>query len=117
MAHVREHLCSNREPSSSYTLQRLHEKGVKAGEGRSCSLHGVARRHHNQLLMETVSLSTLRSTLRSRGEQTWSCPTCNDPDGDCKYWQKYLGTFDEAEFDALTVLLNDSLANHTIPKD
>ena len=84
MAHVREHLCSNREPSSSYTLQRLNEKGVKAGEGRSCSLHGVARRHHNQLLMETVSLSTLRSTLRSRGEQTWSCPTCNDPDGDYK---------------------------------
>ena len=84
MAHVREHLCSNREPSSSYTLQRLHEKGVKAGEGRSCSLHGVARRHHNQLLMETVSLSTLRSTLRSRGEQTSSCPTCNDPDGDYK---------------------------------
>ena len=85
MAHVREHLCSNREPSFSYTLQRLIEKGVKAGEGRCCSLHGVARRHHNQLLMETVSLSTLRSTLRSRGEQTWSCPTCNDPDGDYKY--------------------------------
>ena len=38
---------SNREPSSSYTLQSLHEKDVKAGEGRSCSLHGVARRHHN----------------------------------------------------------------------
>ena len=84
MTHVKEHLCSNREPSSSYTLQSLHEKDVKAGEGRSCSLRGVARRHHNQLLMETVSLSTLRSTLRSRGEQTWSCPTCNDPNGDHK---------------------------------
>ena len=84
IAHVKEHLCSNRESSSSYTLQRLLEKLVKAGEGRSCSLRRVARRHNNQLLMETVSLSTLRSTLRSRGEQTWSCPTCNDPDGDYK---------------------------------
>ena len=36
MAHVKEHLCSNRETTFSYTLQRLNEKGVKAGEGRFC---------------------------------------------------------------------------------
>ena len=32
MTHVKEHLCSDRGSSSSYTLQSLHEKDVKAGE-------------------------------------------------------------------------------------
>ena len=70
---------SKRPESTSYTLQLLQEKNVKAGEGRHCELRGVARRQHNQLLMETVSLKTLRSTLKARGEQMWECPGCRDP--------------------------------------
>ena len=79
MAHVREHLAAHRPPSNSYTLQRLLERNVKAGEGRRSDLRGTARRQHNQLLLETISQTTLRSTLRARGEQAWVCPDCNEP--------------------------------------
>ena len=76
LATVKEDLYSKRPESTSNTLQLLKEKNTKAGEGRHCELRGVARRQHNQLLMETVSLKTLRSTLKARGEQMWVCPTC-----------------------------------------
>ena len=79
LASVKNDLCSKRPESTSYTLKLLHDKNIKAGEGRHCELHGVARRQHNQLLMETVSLKTLRSTLKARGEQMWECPGCRDP--------------------------------------
>ena len=79
LATVKKDLFSKRPESTSYTLQLLQEKNVKAGEGRHCELRGVARRQHNQLLMETVSLKTLRSTLKARGEQMWECPSCPDP--------------------------------------
>ena len=62
----------------------LKNKNIKAGEGRHCELRGVARRQHNQLLMETVSLKTLRSTLKARGEQMWVCPTCRNPHAEDK---------------------------------
>ncbi len=44
---------------------------MKPGEDRHCDLRGAARRQHNQLLMKTISLTTLRSTLKTRGEQMW----------------------------------------------
>ena len=84
LATVKEDLCSKRPESTSYTLQMLKNKNIKAGEGRHCELRGVARRQHNQLLMETVSLKTLRSTLKARGEQMWECPTCRDPHAEDK---------------------------------
>ena len=79
LATVKNDLCSKRPESTSYTLKLLHDKNIKAGEGRHCELRGVTRRQHNQLLMETVSLKTLRSTLKARGEQMWECPGCRDP--------------------------------------
>ena len=84
LAAVRDDLRSRRSESASYTLQLLQEKKVKAGAGRHCDLRGVARRQQNQLLVETVSLSTLRSTLKTRGEQIWTCPSCDDPDDEYK---------------------------------
>ena len=81
---VKDDLRSRRPESASYTLQLLQEKKVKAGAGRHCDLRGVARRQQNQLLVETVSLSTLRSTLKTRGEQIWTCPSCDDPDDEDK---------------------------------
>ena len=74
IAHVKKHLAA-----THYTLQRLLEKKVKAGEDHRFDLRGTARRQHNQLLLETVSMTTLRSTLRARAEQVWVCPDCNEP--------------------------------------
>ena len=79
IAHVKEHLAAQRPPSSSNTLKLLLDKDVKAGDGRRSDLRGTARRQHNQLLMETISMTTLRSTLRARGERTWVCPACKEP--------------------------------------
>lgn len=84
LAHVKEHLVSKRPETTSYTKELLLDKRVEAGEGRRCLLRGAARRQYNQLLMETVSLHTLRSTLKMRGEQIWTCPTCLDPDAEDK---------------------------------
>ena len=84
LAAVRDNLQSRRPESTSYTLQLLHQKKIKAGAGRHCDLRGAARRQQNQLLVETVSLSTLRSTLKTRGEQIWTCPSCDDPDDEDK---------------------------------
>ena len=44
----------------SFTKEMLIEKGVKPGEARKCELRDPVRRCINQLMMETVSLHTLR---------------------------------------------------------
>ena len=56
------------------------------GDGASCYNRNAARRRHNQLLMETVSLPTLRHNLMTRGEQTWGFPACSDPDDVYRFW-------------------------------
>ena len=55
------------------------------GDGASFNNRNAAGRRHNQLLMETVSLPSLRHSLMTRGEQAWGCPACQDPDGDDRY--------------------------------
>ena len=45
-------------------LERLLEKNVKVGEGRNSTLRGAVKRSKNRFLVETISLSTLRSMLR-----------------------------------------------------
>ena len=77
---VSDQLIANRPQSSSYTLSLLKDKRVKPGDGATSNSRGVARRRHNQLLMETVSLQTLRYTLMTREEQAWGCPACKDTD-------------------------------------
>ena len=75
---VRRHLEDVRAPSSSHTLSRLKEKGIRAGEGAHCTLRGATRRRLNQIQMETISLQTLRWLLAARCEQEWTCPDCDD---------------------------------------
>ena len=77
---VSDQLIASRPQSSSYTLSLLKEKGVKPGEGATCNSRCVTRRHQNQLLMETVSLQTLKYSLMTRDEQAWGCPACQDSD-------------------------------------
>ena len=84
LAAVKDDLRSRRPESASHTLQLRHKKKVSAGAGRHCDLRGSARRQQNQLLVETVSLSTLWSTLKTRGEQMWTCLSCDDPDDEDK---------------------------------
>ena len=50
------------------------------GDGASCYNSNTARRRHNQLLVEIVSLPTLRHSLMTRGEQAWGFPACSDSD-------------------------------------
>ena len=76
---VRDYLQSTRPETSSHTMKILQEKNIKAGAGCQNMLRGVARRQHNQLLVETISMATLRSSLKMRGEQIWNCPACEDP--------------------------------------
>ena len=76
---VRDYLQSTRPETSSHTMKILLEKNIKAGDGCQNMLRGVARRQHNQLLVETISMATLRSSLKMRGEQIWNCPACEDP--------------------------------------
>ena len=71
---VRDHLASTRV-EDSFTKEMLIEKGVKPGEARKCELRDPVRRYNNQLMMETVSLHTLRWTLKRRGEEAWSTPS------------------------------------------
>ena len=78
LATVKNDLCSKRPESSSNTLKLLHYRNIKACEGQHYELRGVARRQHNQLLMEVVSLKTLRSTLKARGEQMCEGPSYRD---------------------------------------
>ena len=77
---VTDQLIASRPQSSSHTLSRLKEKGVQPGDGATCNRRGAARRRQNQLLMETVSLQTLRYTLMTRDEQAWACPACCEAD-------------------------------------
>ena len=71
---VRDHLASTRV-EDSFTKEMLIEKGVKPGEARKCELRDPVRRCINQLMMETISLQTLRWTLKRRGEEAWSTPS------------------------------------------
>ena len=66
---VSDQLIASRHKSASYTLSRLKENRVRSGDGATCNSRGVARRRQNQLLMETLSLQTLRHTLMMRDEQ------------------------------------------------
>ena len=68
---VCDHLASTRV-EDSFTKEMLIEKGVQPGEARKCELRDPVRRYNNQLMMETVSLHTLRWTLKRRGEKAWS---------------------------------------------
>jgi ribonuclease HI len=71
-AAVQEMLSATRVEEDSYTLDRLKEKNVARGDGRQGMLHGPAKRRANQLLMETISIYTLRWTLQRRGESLWT---------------------------------------------
>ena len=51
----------------SFTFDLLKEKEVARGDGRHGTLHGPAKRRANQMLMETVSIHTLRWTLQRKG--------------------------------------------------
>ena len=68
-----------RVAEDSHTLNRLIEKNVARGAGRQGELYGPAKRRYNQLLMETISIYTLRWTLQRRGE---SLGTTSDDDED-----------------------------------
>ena len=63
---------NNRVVAPSHTLDVLKEKKYKRGEGRKCDLRGAARRIHNQLLTETISIHTLKKTLEARSSQLWT---------------------------------------------
>jgi len=71
---VRDHLASRRG-EESYTKDLLIEKGVKYGEGRKSNVRDPTRRFTNQLMMETISVNTLRWTLLRRGEEVWVDPS------------------------------------------
>ena len=71
---VKQHLEEIRIEISSYTLSRLKEKGVQAGEGVRSNLRGATRRRLNQIQMETISLPTLRWLLAMRDELEWIHP-------------------------------------------
>ena len=68
-----------RVEEDSYTLSRLEEKGVGRGDGRQGELHGPVKRRANQLLMETISIHTLRWTLQRRGVSAWTRSEDDDP--------------------------------------
>ena len=79
LALVSEHLDSCIVDTSHTTLT-LKEKGVKRGAGRSSDLRGADRRRSKQLLLNTISLDTLRWTLKRRSELLWVNPTSDDLD-------------------------------------
>ena len=78
LASLTEWFNTNRVTAPSHTLDVVIEKGCERGDGRRCDLRGAARRIHNQLLTETISLHTLRKTLETRSSQLWTCAACND---------------------------------------
>ena len=67
---VRDHL-ANRRVEESYTKDRLIESGVKYGEGRKSNVRDPTRRYTNQLMMETISVYTLKWSLQRRAEEVW----------------------------------------------
>ncbi len=60
------------------------EKGYESGSGRKSNIRGRMRRYMNQLMMETISLPTLRWTLLRRSEEAWSNPSSKDLNTDTK---------------------------------
>ena len=80
MASVEEWFNDNRVVSESHTLAYLMEQGVQRGSGRHSLLCGPTRSFINQLMMGTISMYTLKWTLKRRGEQIWTCGACEDPD-------------------------------------
>ena len=80
MATLTEWFNNNRVVAPSHTLDIVREKGCKRGDGRRCDLRGSARRISNQLLTETISLPTLRMSLKMRSSQLWMCAACDDDD-------------------------------------
>ena len=78
-AAVQDMLSATRVEEYSHTLNRLIEKNVARGDGRQGKLYGPAKRRSNQLLMETISIYTLRWTLQRRGV---SLRTTSDDDED-----------------------------------
>ena len=81
---VRTNIQQQEPVPDSYTLEVLLEKGVQRGAGCREDLCGAARRIHNQLLFETISIHTLRWTVERRAEQIWVCPDCSDADSSPK---------------------------------
>ena len=79
---VSEQLKASRHQSSSHTLSLLSGKGIQPRQGATSNRAGVARRQHNQMLMETVSIYTLRSELARRAERVCVCPNCSDANED-----------------------------------
>ena len=72
---------ASRAESSSYTLSLLKDKGVQPGEAVTLNNRGITRRRQNKLLVETVSLQTLKYTPMLREKQAWDCPAYKDSDG------------------------------------
>ena len=77
---VTEQLIRNRPQSSSQTLALLKKKGIQDGDGANSDNRGTYRRQHNQMLMGTISIHTLRSLLEGRTERLWTCASCYDVD-------------------------------------
>ena len=76
---VKEGILSNStSDTDSFTTALLLEKGVKRGAGRRSDLRGLSRRRSNQMLVETISLSTLRWILERKDEQIWLCAAYDD---------------------------------------
>ncbi len=80
---VRENLARRRREECN-TLDDLIEKGVEFGSGKKSIIRGRMRRYVNQLMMETISLLTLRWTLLRRSKEAWSNPSSEDLNTDNK---------------------------------
>ena len=89
LALVNERIDQNRV-DTDFTTHCLKERGVPRGAERKCNLRGQARRISNQLLIGTVSPSTLSWLLQRRDEHLLLCPRCNDSDSTSKYIQVYF---------------------------
>ena len=76
MSMVKEQLRETDSEPESHTVERLVSKGIQRGAGRDASIGGSSRRISNQMMMDTISLPTLRWTLQRRAEQLWVCPDC-----------------------------------------
>ena len=84
LASAQEKVLKEEENEESHTLDELKRKGIRRGAGRSSHLRGPARRISNQMIMETISLHTLRWLLKRREEQLWTCADCDDTDTEDK---------------------------------
>ena len=71
-------LQSKKRTETSNTTDILKGISIQRGAGRKTDLRGPMRRISNQLLMETISLNTLRQTLLWRDEKIWINPDFDD---------------------------------------